>query len=306
MRWLAAFVVGLVLAVLPQESSVPTTIIYNQTWAAGNSLFTSMDVYDRDAEGADPLYPEIMNAEAVTISGGKLDWSGTYSDYQGAGIALNGFPTFVAERGYIEATYRPNATSLASTPYHVVVATRVLGSNSIAVFWDGSVNEFDIYVYGWGFGNTHTAQPAYTFVAGVDYTVRIEWQCGTHDVGFSTVAADGYVRIYVNDVLIDEVTNFAFFQDYTDANKLKEVWFGYFGLLGTLDDITFASITAAAATTAPDVIIPTSVPCCGDGGGGAATGPILPPISTDWTPACTGGGTVPTASDLTDSEDWSA
>ena len=53
--------------------------------------------------------------------------------------------------------------------------------------------------------------------------------------------------------------------------------------------------------------INTTTPCCGSGGSGtSATGPILPAVSTDWTPRCTGGGTVPTASDLTTSEDWSA
>ncbi|HUR35474.1 MAG TPA: hypothetical protein VM032_16840 [Vicinamibacterales bacterium] len=34
-------------------------------------------------------------------------------------------------------------------------------------------------------------------------------------------------------------------------------------------------------------------------------GPILPAVSPAWTPRCTGGGTVPTAADLTTSEDWS-
>jgi hypothetical protein len=36
----------------------------------------------------------------------------------------------------------------------------------------------------------------------------------------------------------------------------------------------------------------------------SATGPILPAVNADWTPQCTGGGTVPTAADPTDSESW--
>lgn len=61
--------------------------------------------------------------------------------------------------------------------------------------------------------------------------------------------------------------------------------------------------------------VPPSDPCCcscEDTGGRnpsssplpSAAGPILSPVSTDWTPACTGGGLVPTAADASDAESW--
>lgn len=74
-------------------------------------------------------------------------------------------------------------------------------------------------------------------------------------------------------------------------------------------DSSFAVIRTPMTSTPQVVPVDTSVPCCDTGGvsgGGSAAGPVLPAVSTDWTPRCTGGGTVPTASDLTTSEDWSA
>lgn len=35
-------------------------------------------------------------------------------------------------------------------------------------------------------------------------------------------------------------------------------------------------------------------------------GPVVPPVSTTWTPVCRGGGAVPTAADIVNSEDWAA
>lgn len=55
----------------------------------------------------------------------------------------------------------------------------------------------------------------------------------------------------------------------------------------------------------PSPQIDNSVPCCDTaGGGGSSPGPIPPSISTNWYRRCTGGGVVPTAADVADSEDW--
>lgn len=53
----------------------------------------------------------------------------------------------------------------------------------------------------------------------------------------------------------------------------------------------------------------TPAPCCccddgNNGDGSGATGPMLPAIDASWTAMCDGGGTVPTAADLTDAENW--
>ena len=73
---------SVIAAVLTPAAAVG--IPYTQDWSAGNSTFTSMDVYDRDDDGPDPLYPEVQFAEGVTVTGATdvLDWNGTYSDYQ--------------------------------------------------------------------------------------------------------------------------------------------------------------------------------------------------------------------------------
>lgn len=58
-------------------------------------------------------------------------------------------------------------------------------------------------------------------------------------------------------------------------------------------------------TVPPSPVLLSSAPCCATNGPAqSATGPILPVITPTWTPECTGGGDVPSASDLTDAEDW--
>jgi hypothetical protein len=63
----------------------------------------------------------------------------------------------------------------------------------------------------------------------------------------------------------------------------------------------------AAPGTPPAVTFVNSTPCCDTGAGPTGTvtpnaGPVLQGFG--WTPQCTGGGAVPTATALTDSENW--
>lgn len=78
--------------------------------------------------------------------------------------------------------------------------------------------------------------------------------------------------------------------------------------------ITFAVVRVAIGTppvapgTPPTPVLVNSDPCCNtskpgtDNPAPTAAGPVLPGFG--WTPRCAGGGTVPSASDLTDSENW--
>ncbi len=57
--------------------------------------------------------------------------------------------------------------------------------------------------------------------------------------------------------------------------------------------------------TTPDTTLVNSQPDCATVPGDISTGCGAPDVSMGWTPECDGGGDVPIASDLTDSEDWS-
>lgn len=66
---------------------------------------------------------------------------------------------------------------------------------------------------------------------------------------------------------------------------------------------------ATSWADSPQIPIDQTVQCCcsgASGGGTSAAGDILPVVDPAWTRTCTGGGIVPTAADLANSEDWSA
>lgn len=65
------------------------------------------------------------------------------------------------------------------------------------------------------------------------------------------------------------------------------------------------------STVRPTPSIDVSPPCCASTSAQQSqtftpnAGPIKPPVLPDWTPHCSGGGTVPTQADVVNSEDWS-
>jgi hypothetical protein len=237
--------------------------VYSQDWSAGNSTFTGTDTYERAVDGPDALYPEIKYAESVTITAGKLDWNGTFGNYQTSGIMLKDFATFDGATGSISATYRPNSTSMGvmfTAPLIYVISStgfggeRVLQLEANAVTGPGAPFTLDFTAFGWS-GN-YTVSDAFTFAADTDYTFKICWKTGTVTGDFVSVAADGYVRVYVNDVLVYEHTDFAFYIDYLNNNHVTKVAFGQdtdnddgAGLFGTLDNIVFSDSACPEPTT---------------------------------------------------------
>jgi hypothetical protein len=233
-------------------------IVYSQDWSAGNSLFTSMNVFERDVEGADPLYPEIHVAEGCTISGGKVVWNGTHGNHQTTGLTMRGFPTFDGSEGSITATYTPNADCLpgGSDELSYVPLIFVMNTEFVETFW------LEIYETGgdWfyslgrrifgGFTNDYVDVEVTTpFVADTPYTFKVAWKCGTPSGGppYTSVAADGYLRFYVNDVLVGEFTDVGIWIDENTNNEVYHVFFAtdYYGsgggLFGALGDIEFFS-----------------------------------------------------------------
>lgn len=75
-------------------------------------------------------------------------------------------------------------------------------------------------------------------VADTLYTMRLVWQCGTWTG--STVSATGFVQVYVNGVLVYQLTGQPFFLGNSgNPNQIGGVSFGY-KVLGGLDQISIA------------------------------------------------------------------
>lgn len=238
-------------------------LIYREDFSAGNSLFSSQYSYNRPTDGTDPLYPFIRGAEGVYINGdGYLDhspdYTGEFETYQQAGIwvkgpgGLNGGGPgnyggsgwWNASEGYMEARYHPTTLSITDISEEFVTAPLIMlaGPTAVAQLVGVVANLFDatLTVYHENEGShddTVTLEGAPMPVAGQPYLVRVAWQCGTWDTDLLEAAADGFVRVWINDELIYEATNISlFFAPLTvPANLVDSVLLGYMGLLGPLE-----------------------------------------------------------------------
>jgi hypothetical protein len=109
--------------------------------------------------------------------------------------------------------------------------------------------------------------------------------------------SDGYVQVYVDGTEHVNVTGQI---GISNPSAWKYVGVGPGGKFTTL--AIYQWVESAPDPDPGELTGSTPEPsCCG---GENATGPILPPTGTTWTANCDGGGTVPTAADLTDSENW--
>lgn len=211
-------------------------VVYSQDWSAGNSTFSTTYAYDRVPDGTDPLYPEMWAATDVNVSGGRVVWGGV-GNYDAAGCVFRDL-SFDGTEGYIEVEYTPNSDVLANSGdglfYVNLIRTHPLlgfptmywgmtpqGSQGAPFDWDIGVLDFNTDNY----DATYTAA-APTFVAGTPYIFKMSWKCGTPTGSpFSSVADDGFVRFYLDGVLVYEITGYAVFIDDAQANAV-----GYVGL----------------------------------------------------------------------------
>ncbi len=259
------------------------TIVYQQPFALGPSSFTAVGVYDTPhspnigVAATDPLYPEIVAAEGMVVSGGQADCSlAGGDDYASSGIVVADFPAFDATQGYISCVYTPNATSLAQAfghqPIWILDQPSYLGGVPIVqLYVQGPGGPYTVEMIvsgpapGLGVqGATLSDQTsAFTFVAGTPYTFKLAWKSGL---------LNGWVRLSINGALVHEVLNI---QVGFLSNRITEVWFGYYGLLGALDNLLFVTgapvvvpvvtaipipVIAPQQTTPPDLCCPTPPP----------------------------------------------
>jgi hypothetical protein len=224
------------------------------------------------------------------------------------------------------ATSTPNpglGYTLAAQPIFPFVTDRYIFRLYYSTYGDTSY--FDHQIDSSAFNKTDSVGSVALLNAWQE--IEVKYRCGTVTYAgggtIASVAADGYIQVYLNDVLMIDVQNIAFMMnDGTDflpdgtntatyvadlVNKQRSVWLGFYGMFGPQTDLRIYSETSAPALPTAGSQIDNSAPCCGSQGGGGtgATGPVAPPISGNWYRRCTGGGAVPTAEDVEEDVDWS-
>jgi len=217
--------------------------VYSQNWADGNSDFTTIKPFDRAIEGADPLYPEVKYSDLLTISGGRLTWDGTGPFFwSGTSLVLQGFASFDGTVGSITATHRPDSVALANNTYAILLHLESTGGGGeileLAVDGTGPWT-LRTHILGTYDGEIDVSD-SFAPVADTDYTIKVCWKTGTVVGDFDDVLADGYVRVYVNGVLVRDLSDISFYINYANTNHVDEVWFGNYGMFGALSNIIFS------------------------------------------------------------------
>ena len=246
--------------------------IYAEDWTPGNSLFTATDTYNRPVHGVDPLYPYIRGAEEATIRAGMLDYQDFVEDYSVCGVWIkgpggssgggagdySGAGFWDGDQGCIECTYHPTTDSLDpdNNVYcpliQVASPTGVPNLVGVACDLDGGFLEATHRTEAYPAGVTEQIDGAPMPVAGEEYKVRLGWQCGTYDSGGNTHAADGFMRVWINDVLIYEALDISLHMTKSSnpVNMIDSVQFGYFGLLGPMEYFTIQDSECADTSSA--------------------------------------------------------
>lgn len=302
-------------------------IPHNRVFTAGNSTFTATDVYERSANGVDPLYPEMFEAEGVTVTANRVTWSTTYADWQSTGFVMEGMGSLAGggvgsyagtnfwdgTRGCIDCSYWPSAASLNGTNYNPLIWLADPGLVTQLILWgyDQASGDMQIrYATEGGIVDIFFA-PAVTPANGVEFLCQMEWECGTYDEVTDTHAADGHITLTVNGTQVYSATNISLYLTYFSSppDRINAVGIGYFGLVGAVEEVNVRAILCSGEVEVTDDLDL----CCGEGqsetvvtdGGGQGNGGDVFQTPTIGTPiGCVGGGTVPTQADITYSETW--
>jgi hypothetical protein len=254
-------------------------ILLNETWTNGPGIFSTLAYYDRSSNGTDTAYLYFNEAEGVKVSSGVLTlstglwanagvWGGTtkYTNFHlnttdySTGSAWLDTPVYEktssnnrgyyydASAGYFEVSYTPTAASLDAALYAPVLAVHSTPSNA---GWPIQVNyehgaPGTVWIEYWQRGLANGYESAnYTLTAGQTYVFRAAWKCGTIGSTWTTTAADGYLRLYINDVQVWEATSIKLttetILDNPLVNKMGGFFVGFHGLLGDVGYFTLAN-----------------------------------------------------------------
>jgi hypothetical protein len=305
-------------------------VVKQNSGAFLTNAFFGVPPYGSDSP--DPDYPTIASSEDVKVVAGlgpdgqnAADVDGDYVD---SGIAFQGFGPLAggywdATRGCCTVSYKiASATAHLSDPIvmmgqgipspggPIIIQLEPSGGNlllRLQVFKQGATS----------FETHEVATYSVPFASLADdawHSFRLQWKGGTIGAGdafwWHLVSADGFMQVFLDGTLIYDVQNIKLYLRDADTapNWLNTLTVGYDGLAGAVTALVLLD-TLCETTTPPPTFV-NSEPCCSTGpsGTGASgigvTGPILPPASPAWLPSCVGGGTIPTAADIVESENW--
>lgn len=331
--WLVALI--LLMPTTEFEQSWPVLKTNSGISAAGNVDFVPWGATARDSD-----YPNIgltdeikvVNNGTANVLDANTTWlnAGVVADRNLGAVVGNGnYPTYIDadRRLFYYADYHITAASLAGNTFAVLLSLNATagGSRMIALYlkpdgggdWLAEIstelwNEADIVDDSTTILNSDLEDKRIRFL--LDLTP------GTMDITGSTVQDDGSLTVSMIDLDTDvettlyTFTNRSFYLSWIGRNlgggstvpannHLAVMQVGYAGLIGENERFGIYSLGGAPPDPDPGELTgSTPEPCCGSSA--HATGPILPSVSPDWLPACDGGGTVDTAADLTDAENW--
>lgn len=306
--------------------------IFREPWATlqtntGISSETEIDFVPHGATARDGSYPEVGMSESLKIiNNGTRNVMTANPDGNWGSVAC-AWDRIGAVAG-IHANY-PNWFD-ASVPLRIYTDHAVDGDSpqegmlitllrTIGLFpltlgvVGGNV---ELFCRRWNDPNIDVDSYALPDLTGKRVRFQIDMKPGTMDAGATTVADDGYLTVTMIDLDTDESTTIYDYQDTSiwlttqgengvvpENNHLCGAAVAYFQLFAPCELFVIQTLDSTPPDPEPGELMTAepSEPCCGDTAG---VGPLLPSVAPDWTGACEGGGTVPTAVDLTDAENW--
>lgn len=180
--------------------------------------------YGRDVDGIDPLYPNVIVCNALEVSSENYLDAFNPTLYDGASIAIlmlappdGDTEPWDNDEGVFQGLYHPTTTSLSDRDTgldpindYVLSIYNPYASplQQLAVNIKVDTDELEIVHTNDGSHDSSViiANPDPP-VAGQPYKARVRWKVGTYDAGTDVVSPDGYVRVYINSVLVYEVTD---------------------------------------------------------------------------------------------------
>jgi hypothetical protein len=303
----------------------------------------NVDITPHGATPRDSDYPEVGLTDTIKIiSNGTRNVLAANTNWLNAGVVWDRIGTVAGVGSKYPNWFDASGALIYYADYHITTAS--LAANSYApLLYLMETESFgpvrlnldlfstptyvvELFAQRWNTSNLNVSSTTITKATIENKRIRFQIALtpGTMTVSGTTVLDDGSLVISMIDLdtLVETVlysyTGQSFYLSYAGEllgggnsvpadNHLVGVQVGYAGLIGENEQVVIET-EGADPTESPDADIETqsSTPCCGDtvAPGGVATGEVGKAVSPDWTAACAGGGSVPTASDLTDAEDW--
>lgn len=327
-----------------QGVPMPNTILWDEDWAvtktnSGISSTANVDFVPHGATARDADYPDIgLTDEIKVVNNGDQNVLDANTTWASAGVVFDrnlgavagsgDYPTWINadRRLFYYADYHITTASLAGNTFAPVIGLHVTagGSRLIALYLkpDGGDWAAEISTELWNEADLVDDSTIIPTASLENKRIRFQLDLtpGTMDALGNTVDDDGSLIVSMIDLDTDvetvlyTFTNRSFYLSWVGRNlgggstvpannHLAVLAIGYAGLIGENEYVAIAAPAAVPDPEPGELTSPISEACCGSSG--PNPGPVeAPEEPSTWSPTCDGGGTVPTAADLTDAENW--